>query len=258
MCHISYNHYLFFLLFNFSNDGRPKGSSSKQFLLLPKTNEHCLKVDIVKGLWYFCATCNKEVASRKGRPFTLARWIDHQESPEHKDHVRRQCEVVCLELKEKANKGKLTSLEKQTLGQLTKKQSPLQQFFLAAKSKKGENKAKKMLPTSDTAGSVINVDTGKDTVDGVEVVEEITFPKRGACEGVLPDFRGALKDSLRAYCLYASIDVKTQYKVGIVSVGGRHEKHAQIFAKNCVGAKVTYRKHANGRIFSCDNCESLR
>ena len=134
---------------------------------------------------------------------------------------------------------------------------------MATKSKKDGNKAKKMSSTSDTAGSVIDVDIEKDTADGVEadgveVVEEITTPRRGACEGVLPDFRGSLKDPLRAYCLYASIDIKSQYKVGLVSVGGCHEKHAQIFAKNCVGTKSTYRKHVYGRIFACDNCESLR
>ena len=84
--------------------------------------------------------------------------------------MRRKREVACLELKEKSNKGKLTSLEKQTLGQLTKKQSSLQQFFLATKSKKDGNKAKKKLSTSNKSGPVTNVNTKKDTADGVEVV----------------------------------------------------------------------------------------
>ena len=108
----------------------PTGLSRQQFVLLSKTNKHCSKVDTVQGLWYFCSTCNKQVACRNGRPFTLARWKDHQESPEHQDHVRRSREVACLELKMKASDGKLTYLEQQTLGQLSKKQSPMQRFLV--------------------------------------------------------------------------------------------------------------------------------
>ena len=55
---------------------------------------------------------------------------------------------------------------------------------------------------------------------------------------------------------HASIDVNSSYKFGYV--GGRHEKKAQVFSKVCVGGKGVYRKHTNGRIFSCESCEAFR
>ena len=227
------------------------GLSRQQFVLLPKTNKHCSKVGTVQGLWYFCSTCNKQVACRNGRPFTLARWNDHQESPEHQDHVRRSREVACLELKMKASDGKLTSLEQQTLGQLSKKQPPMQKFFRATVSKKEECRITKSSSSLSGAAEPV-IDT-----DGEVEVVPASSQNRVSCEEVFPDFRGSLKDPLRAYSLYASIGVKSHYKVGYVSGVGR-EKAPQIFSKACNGGKVVYRKHVHGRIFSCDKCEGLR
>ena len=57
--------------------------SKRMFSLLPDNNEHCSKVDMKTGLWYLCAICTKKVPCRKGMPFTVARWKDHEVSPSH-------------------------------------------------------------------------------------------------------------------------------------------------------------------------------
>ena len=227
--------------------------SYRAFSSLPKNNKHCSSVDTKTGLWYFCATCTKQVQCRKGRAFTVARWNDHELSPSHRENVRRLNEVHRLELKQKAKSAKLTSLEKHALKQLTKSQSPLQQFFQMKLSKKAKEQLA-TLPVMTVPTAADSTDTvNEDVVEVYSIVSPLT---RGVCEGVLPDFRGQLKNALRVYSIYASIDVNSSYKLGYV--GGRHEKKAQVFSKVCVGGKGVYRKHTNGRIFSCESCEAFR
>jgi hypothetical protein len=54
------------------------------FINLPTTDSCCSQVDVDNGLWYDCGTCKKRVIARKGRPYTMARWLDHiNQSVEH-------------------------------------------------------------------------------------------------------------------------------------------------------------------------------
>ena len=115
--------------FSISDVNGKRGLSYGDFIDLPKTHAHCTKVDTVNGLWYYCAICNRNVPSRKNRPFTIGRWGDHDKSPEHQEHIRRQRELQCLGLKEKAKVKQLTSLEKATMSQLSKQQAPLNNYF---------------------------------------------------------------------------------------------------------------------------------
>ena len=125
---------------------------------------------------------------------------------------------------------------------------------------KVSKKAKEQLATlpvmtvlTGADSSTANSDTAEEDVEVYSIVSPLT---RGVCEGVLPDFRGQLKNALRVYSVYASIDLNSSYKLGYV--GGRQEKNAQVFSKMCVGGKGEYRKHTNGRIFSCESCEAFR
>ena len=225
------------------------------FLSLPDNNGHCSKVDTKTGLWYFCATCTKKVPCRTGRPFTLARWNDHEVSPSHREKVRRIKETQRLALKQKAKSSNLTSIEKGTLKQLSKHQCQMQNFFSMTMSKKVSTKVKNLgVMTVPTPASSKTVES--DLEDVVEVVDKMQPLKRGKCEGVLPDYCGLLEDLLQPYCVYAAIDKESLYKVGYVA--GPRGKKAQVFSKKCMGGKGVYRKHQHGRIFSCNSCENLR
>ena len=57
------------------------------------------------------------------------------------------------------------------------------------------------------------------------------------CQGVFPDYRGVLTAPLRAYCLHASIQIKSDYKIDYVDVN--RGKFAQFFSKSCKGGRGT-------------------
>ena len=144
----------------------------------------------------------------------------------------------------------MTSLEKLTLQQLVKKQSPLQKFFSEKVSEKELNKVKKK-----TVEVVIDVDGSGDNIEEIGVLPP-DDGKLGTCQGVFPDYHGLLKALLCAYCLHASIHVKSNYKIDYVCTN--KGKFSQFFSKSCKGGQGTYRTHKTGKIFSCGKCESIR
>ena len=171
----------------------PKGKDVKtyrSFLALPQTNMYCSRVDEAKGMWYWCGLCNKEVKCRKGRPFTLARWNDHENEPGHLDIIRHKAEAKRIGLKKKSTGVKLSSLEQSTLQQLNKTQVPMMQFFSKKKSTKEVNESSE--PSKSTPKEVNESSKSSDTIE-----DDITSwpPKKKpiSCEGVMSDFRGDLK-----------------------------------------------------------------
>ena len=122
-------------------DGK-KVKTCKSFIYLPTNDEHCSSVDRKHGLWIVCVTCNKSVTCRNRRTFTLARWNNHKNSPEHKEIIRRLKEVKLLVLKKKMGTTTLTALENATHKQLRSKQSPLFQWYgrIYTSTKKGPSR----------------------------------------------------------------------------------------------------------------------
>lgn len=263
-----------FDLFDDNTHDERMSASKTNFLNLPQVMTYCSKVDTANGCWYFCGLCNKEVPCRTGRPFTLARWNDHEKCPEHKQHLRRLEELERIKLKKKAQSTKLTSLEAKCLKQLALKQDVMMKFYSVTESQKSKNKAhstslsvtSRSVTESQSSQNQAQKNTSSTVIDVESVVdlervdpEPTLIPraKRGQCEGIVPGYRRAMKDSITAYCLYASVDSKSAYKVGYAN-----DPHkgtcSQLFSTACKVNKTTFRKHNAGNLFSCTNCEAVR
>ena len=74
------------------------------------------------------------------------------------------------------------------------------------------------------------------------------------CEGVMPDFRGATKEHMSMYCLYAAIDTNCLYMFDFVGL----QKISQIFHKDYNWTRGSIQKMQKGPIYSCDKCDALR
>lgn len=245
----------------------PKGKNLKtykEFIMFPKSNNHCSKVDTKKGTWYYCATCERQVSVRTGREFTLARFKDHEEQDvTHREKVRHQNELKLLKLK-KADRSKLTSLELCTLKQNVKTQCPMSQYFSAATSKKELSKSRGKDKNSTMAAPPLTIAVDETAREDDVIVNETAreddvlswvSKKPATCEGVMPDFRKRdFKASLHAYGLYVAIDMSALYKFGFVS----ERQYSQIFSNSCTKSKGTARKTQFGTIYSCDLCNKLR
>jgi hypothetical protein len=59
-------------------------SSTKhsEFINLPKSQKYCQSVDTAFGMNYCCALCGV-VPVRSGRPYTIGRWNEHEQSSRH-------------------------------------------------------------------------------------------------------------------------------------------------------------------------------
>ena len=177
--------------------------SYREFMMLPESKHHCSKVDRVHGLWALCGLCAKKIICRFERSYTVAHWNDHEKTPEHNNHIRHLDEITELDLKKKALGETLTSLEATTLGQLTKKQSPMAQFFSATASKK--DVFKKVSAENPITPAERAATASADALEGSASAPS-TKRKPITCEGIMPDFRGAIKDHIAVYCLYAATD----------------------------------------------------
>ena len=229
-------------------DGK-KVKTCKSFIYLPTNDEHCSSVDRKHGLWIVCVTCNKSVTCRNRRTFTLARWNNHKNSPEHKEIIRRLKEVKLLVLKKKMGTTTLTALEKATHKQLRSKQSPLFQFY-------GHKKQQASNPKNSSSTITNGSPTPPSAAESTQTKNTSPSKKPATCEGILSDFCGATKQPLNVYALYALVVEQSKYKVGNVGMG--RKKFLQIFDKGCNGTGGKFCKTKKGNIFACIKFDDLR
>ena len=53
------------------------------FVNIPSNDEHCLKVNLVAGKWYWCGVCNTKVKNREGWEYTFFCWEHHKKDGAH-------------------------------------------------------------------------------------------------------------------------------------------------------------------------------
>ena len=84
------------------------GDAFKAFIDLPKNDSSCSRVDVKKGLWFYCSVCNAEVKGRSDRPFTIGRWNEHIKPGSA--HCQKLDKVdVIAEIRKKSKSGEVST-----------------------------------------------------------------------------------------------------------------------------------------------------
>jgi hypothetical protein len=243
-------------------------SSKDDFLALPHSDAECDSVDSDSGLWIKCAVCDKGVnwkagrpynviPCRVGRPFTLARWIDHKATDIHKNNVSCQKRSSLEQLE---SNGTISRLQRDNLNQLRKKQKTIGAFFLPP--------ATTVTTKEDTCGATIAQATKatEDPCNATNFAQVVTHAatQKGpcnatttsiaiasrTCEGIIIAYKNdkSLQKKIQAYVQYCSISSSTTYVAGTVQWNGL----SQVFADLCTPNTVTYQMRS--KVYQCLNC----
>jgi hypothetical protein len=212
-------------------------SSANEFLALPFSDTECDSVDSKNGLWVKCAVCssimnNKVIpprpsniiATRAGRPFTIARWTSHKSAESHKKSLGRLKQSGLEDLE---SNGTIDRFDQASLTQMRKKQKTIQ-----------------FLPMTKTPFATT---TATDTT--CHAADSMTT-RTNTCEGIIRSYRldAYLQEKIDAYVKYCAISSSAIYVAGKVISNGL----SQVFAQSCTPNKVTFQK--NGKAFLCPQC----
>jgi hypothetical protein len=210
-----------------------------------------------------CCCPYGRVETRKGRPFTLARWNQHvKENEEHKQAVAELNESNRITAMIKSKDTKLTKKDRENYARMSKKPTQITSFF-ASKPNEVPSLAQLDQPvaTSMQSSSVDNSSASMAPSDSIAVTlsESDAVPSpthQKVCQGVFEHFRPKDNNKFGEYLLLYScnhaVDSESGYKFGYVD-----GKLPQVFAANCTGAGAKFRKGSKRTPdhWNCDHCE---
>jgi hypothetical protein len=176
-----------------------------------------------------------EVASRRGRSFTLVHWSEHKSNKSH-------CMKMKLADLKRKHECDLDRFEQSRFKNERKTQIGLASFFFGTKKNSATDMSKSCAnPSSDVAVGTVDTTSNAAAAAGSVLLTArstgVSSVTRNltSCQGIFADYRGRMKDNLSAFSVHASIQDTSTYAFGFVGLS----HFPQLFSKICTGSKST-------------------